>query len=731
MMKKFIAAAAILAAVFSCSKEQNVPSPEENTSKPITIQASFADMNTKVSFEASYDAYGKPAAMALTWADGDKLRVYNHADKTQYSDFELTGGKGTKSGSFTGTPVAATSYDVEIVNGEVTYGTQTQPSDGETTNLKYMASVQGITDLSTLVFDNFSSVLAITAQMPSSAIAAKIKSVDITASEAIFNGGNTLTIEFVTIGDAGNDGILHFFANLPQGDQAIAAGITLMVKFNAPGEAHDVYTRFLTLGAQTFTADKLNAININATQTDKHAGATSCDGSSAEKAYLIGDKYQMAAMSSLMVAGETRYFKMVADVDLHGISWTPLNNADPYTKKVSFDGDHHTVSNLNIVTTDMKYPSFAGVLCGEVNNVTFDKASIDCDIQKGAVIAGILGQDGAPANCNNVAVTNSTVVLTADMGGIFATQANVIGTMSHCSVSKSSVSANQRVGALIGSLVDYDEISDCSAEDVTVTSANYYAGGLIGQSNGTGDIIRCHSTGIVIANHTSYARTGGLIGYLIKGSVEDCYSTCDVTVKGQYGSGLLGQIKSGTVKKCHATGTVSSSNHYAAGLVGLIESNGSATIEKSYYNGTISTPTGSSGKAQSGGVIGYMDSNSSASISNCYTAGSWAGRRWFGGIVGGTKTDAKSLNVTNCFTMASITGSPSGAIVGANNLPTVSTTCSGCIAWWESGSLVATGNAPTYSSCYVGKTGTISAKATEFGWDANIWDLTGDVPVLK
>ena len=734
-MKKWyvIAAVAMAALMLSCSKEAQTPetNPTEKTSGVITINATLADLNTKVAFTPDYTDH-KTTSMILAWADGDKLRVYNHADKTQYSDFDLAAGSiGQKTGSFSGTPVTAASYDVEIINGAVDFGAQTQPSDGVTSDLKYMAQASEVTNLASISFTEFSSVLSITAQMPSTAVAATVKSVDITASEAIFNSGNTLTITLGTPGDADTDGILHLFANLPVGDKAIPAGTTLLMHFNAPGEAHDVYTRFVELPATTFKANKLNTINVNASQSDKHAGPVSCDGSDASKAYLIGDKYQMGSMSSLMVAGQTKYFKMVDDVDLDGITWTPLNNADPYTKKVSFEGDNHTVSNLSIVTTDMKYPSFVGVLCGEVNNVTFDKASIDGDAQKGAVVAGILGQDGAPANCNNVAVTNSTVVLTADMGGIFATQANVIGTMSHCSVSKSSVSAKQRVGALIGSLVDYDEISDCSAEDVTVTSANYYAGGLIGQSNGTGVIIRCHSTGKVIANHTSYARSGGLIGYLIQGSVEDCYSTCDVTLKGQYGSGLLGQIKSGTVKKCHATGTVSSSNHYAAGLVGLIESNGSAIIEKSYYNGTISTPTGSSGKAQSGGVIGYMDSNSSASISNCYTAGSWAGRRWFGGIVGGTKADAKSLNVTNCFTMASITGSPFGAIVGANNMPSASITCSGCIAWWESGNLVATGNNPTSSSCYIGNTGTISAKATELGWDTTIWNLTGDIPVLK
>lgn len=569
MMKKFIAAAAILAAVFSCSKEQNVPSPEENTSKPITIQASFVDMNTKVSFEASYDAYGKPAAMALTWADGDKLRVYNHADKTQYSDFELTGGKGTKSGSFTGTPVAAISYDVEIVNGEVTYGTQTQPSDGETTNLKYMASVQGITDLSTLVFDNFSSVLAITAQMPSSAIAAKIKSVDITASEAIFNGGNTLTIEFVTIGDAGNDGILHFFANLPQGDQAIAAGITLMVKFNAPGEAHDVYTRFLTLGAQTFTADKLNAININATQTDKHAGSSTCDGSSAEKAYLIGDKYQMAEISNLLSTTSKKYFKLVDDITV--TSWSSIDcNAKG---AIALDGNNKTISGLNA-------PLFA-FLDGEVSNLNITNATISSSGNYYGVLVRSITKD----NCE----------------------------ISNVTVSNSSVSGARHVGGLIGRIDGPTscKVTNCSA-DVNVTGSSYYLGGLIGYMTG-GTIEGCHATGDVTCNLSgTYAHIGGLIGTVVGGTIKNCYAIGDVketvTGKGALLGGLIGDFAGpATLSNSYATGNVTNSYTRAGGLVGGI-GKCEVSIRDCYCTGDVTANN------DSGGFVGYVENDAAANL---------------------------------------------------------------------------------------------------------------------
>lgn len=635
MMKKFIAAAAILAAVFSCSKEQNVPSPEENTSKPITIQASFADMNTKVSFEASYDAYGKPAAMALTWADGDKLRVYNHADKTQYSDFELTGGKGTKSGSFTGTPVAATSYDVEIVNGEVTYGTQTQPSDGETTNLKYMASVQGITDLSTLVFDNFSSVLAITAQMPSSAIAAKIKSVDITASEAIFNGGNTLTIEFETIGDAGNDGILHFFANLPQGDQAIAAGTTLMVKFNAPGEDHDVYTRFITLGAQTFTADKLNAINISAANSASFANTSTTNIGQSTNPYLIGDKYQLAAIASELSTSEKKYFKLIDDITLSG--WNSINcNDKDKGGAIDFDGNGKTISSLN--------KPFFEFFNGKVSDLTLSNATLSA---AGSNYYGVLARtvDGA----NSCELTNVSVI-------------------------NSSVTAKGTIGGLVGKIDSSTActLTNCSA-DVAVTGTAYYVGGLVGQ------------------------------------------------------------VTKGTLTHCSATGVVSTSSYYASALVGFIH--GTVSIEKCYATGDIK-PTVDNTVANTGGIVGYMDASADLTILNCYYAGTigtdaFKHRRWSGGILGRTGNGSK-ISVTNCYASFFVkTGNANvdGALVG--NSESSSVTCSGYVGWSSFSKMAGTGTTVSADGNYLGTEGTISAKAKEFGWDANIWDLTGDVPVLK
>ena len=87
-----LASAALCALALSCAREPMNPmdpaepeDPREEAAAPITIRATVEELTTRVDFTPSYTG-GKPASMALTWAEGDKLRVYDHADRSRYSD---------------------------------------------------------------------------------------------------------------------------------------------------------------------------------------------------------------------------------------------------------------------------------------------------------------------------------------------------------------------------------------------------------------------------------------------------------------------------------------------------------------------------------------------------------------------------------------------------------------------------------------------------------------------
>ena len=766
-MKKLyvIAAVAMAALTLSCSKEAQTPETNstEKTSGVITINATLADLNTKVAFTPGYTDH-KTTSMTLAWADGDKLRVYNHADKTQYSDFDLDAACiGTKSGSFTGTPVTAASYDVEIINGAVDFGAQTQLSDGVTSDLKYMAMASEVTNLASISFTEFSSVLSITAQMPSTAVAAAIKSVDITASEAIFNSGNTLTITLGALGDADADGILHLFANLPVGDKAIPAGTTLLMHFNAPGEAHDVYTRFVELPATTFKANKLNTINVNATQSDKHAGPATCDGSSAAKAYLIGDEYQMAAVKDLMEAGKTKHFKLLNDIDMTGITWSMLNEPSPYDQLIDFDGNNKTISNL---PGTMFY-----VFKGSIKNLTLDSPVITNGGQKGGFAQYVQGTDNYITNVD-VCNVSEFEACSGGCGGLIGRinggeDGKTTATIVDCDVTNVPVNSGGKAGGFIGSVEAKVIIENCTCTGNDVYNSNHYAGGMIGYADKEISLTRCY-TDMNVATNKKY-RVGGLIGWAVKGSVHQCHAKGNVS-GGQYLGGLIGTVSNAdgdtfTISEsCYTDGTVTPSGNSDGGLVGSKEGAGAFSITNCYVSGNVID----SGHQRLGGILANHYAGTST-LENCYFSGTLRANACIGGIVGWVQTDG--LSVTRCISaptelhatqnVADNNRYASGLVIGyGKGSGTPKMVVNHCYRTPSANFLdysgIATINVKEdhdfittaaaipkrhdlpYGYYHHGQekdSATISALAqrTDIGgaWDSSIWDFTEDLPRLK
>lgn len=641
-MKKIVyIALAAFAVATSCSKE-NASIEDQNTKAEIvTISATISESMTKVAFDPSYIG-GKPTELALTWAEGDQIRVYNHANRSQYKDFTLAANSvGKKKGVFEGEAISAASYDVEVINGAFDYASQTQPSDGETTGLKYLASANNIADYSTINFTDFSSVLAITAKMPSTAIAAKIKSVDITASENIFNGGNNLTITLGSVGDADNDGILHFYATLPQGDQDITDGTTLTVHFNAPDTDHTVYTRYIEMDGCTFISNNLNTININATNSASYANASTTDIGTSANPYLIGDKYQMLAMSSQLSSEATVYFKLIDDIDMTGTDWSPLNPDSPYNLKVNFDGNNKTVSHLG---GTMFY-----VFKGSIKNLTLDAPTISTGNQKGGFAQYIQGTDNYVTNVDvcNVATFEAA---SGNCGGLIGRINNgetgkTSATIVECDVTNVPVNSTGTAGGLIGYVEGVKVvISNCNVTGNTVSTTNHYAGGLIARAAGEVVVSNCHTNMVVSA--TGKYRIGGLIGWAETGSVEQCYAEGNIS-GAQYMGGLIGTVSNtagdsfSISKSCYITGSITPTKSINGGLVGSKEGAGSLSIRNCYSSASIIA----SGPQRAGGILGNHYAGTST-LENCYFSGRIEINACIGGIVGWVETSG--LSVTRC-----------------------------------------------------------------------------------
>ena len=592
-------------AVLSCTK----PGTETGPSATVCINAVLSDALTKVTFTPG-EKDGKPL-MSLTWAEGDMLRVYDHEDHTQFSDFSLEASSiGQKTGKFSGPQIIASSYDVAVLNASVNYAEQTQPKDGDAGDLKYIASAENISSYASVTFTDISSVLRVQAKLPSTEAVAAIASVDILASEPIFhNSGKSLRINLSATADEGADSILDLFAYLPAGTHSIPAGTALLVKFRAPGTSHDVYSRYLELPAQSFSAGKLNTIRINCADTDRFAGAS--DNGSEAAPYLIADKYQMQAMPGLLAAGEKKYFKLVDDVDMEGAAWTPV---DAKTAYVSLDGGGKTLSNFTVTGASDPAGLFS-TLNGQVKDLTIAGASVTATTGAVGILAGDLGNSGSEtASVEGVCISGCHTGSSSfsGVGGILAGNIRKAGTMvKDVTVSGSDVtSTNNYVGGLVGyvrftSTFERCRISACAVRGKDISGGMF---GSLGASSQAPECTLCFVDNTTVSG--SYRRVGGIAGWHQAGTISSCGVESDVSVSStSYDVGGITGIQdaAATLSDSYSRAGVSGTDN-VGGLVGRL----SGTVRGCYASGA---PSASSATGKAGGLVGMV--NSGATVSKC------------------------------------------------------------------------------------------------------------------
>jgi hypothetical protein len=149
---------------------------------------------------------------------------------------------------------------------------------------------------------------------------------------------------------------------------------------------------------------------------------------------------------------------------------------------------------------------------------------------------------------------------------------------------------NAGAGWYVGSLVGYlleGTINNCYVQDIHI-SGTVYVGGLVGYNDGTISNCCSYSIGAVLGDSA-----GGLAGYNLYGIISNCYSTVKLVGNSWIG-GLVGCNWYGTISNCYSSGSVTG-NHYVGGLVGY---NQQGRVFGSYWD------TETSGQATSAGGIG-------------------------------------------------------------------------------------------------------------------------------
>ncbi|MCH5216189.1 MAG: T9SS type A sorting domain-containing protein [Muribaculaceae bacterium] len=212
--------------------------------------------------------------------------------------------------------------------------------------------------------------------------------------------------------------------------------------------------------------------------------------------YLLGTPEDLLEMRSVLQYGKMTHFKMIADIDMAGVTnWVPLNTSgnvqialnegatdeeaaivekespafgsdEEYTRFIGFDGDGHFIKNL-ICRTDpgydqyraargWSYKSFFGVLAGYCRNTGFEGCTFVDNNMGGGLIAGYLGHPKYTAagydetvieNCYIAGAVKQTG--TSYLGGIVGNVASK-STIKNCGV---LVAAYGTGGAMVGGLI--------------------------------------------------------------------------------------------------------------------------------------------------------------------------------------------------------------------------------------------------------------------------------------
>jgi|GEM_PF-1376763 len=363
--------------------------------------------------------------------------------------------------------------------------------------------------------------------------------------------------------------------------------------------------------------------------------------------------YQVSSAAQLQNINDnlSAYYKLTANIDLSGVDFTPIGNADSGAFSGCFDGNGYTISNLNIFAG--KYAGLFGYNEGTVKNVKLENIYVygsqyvggvvaynselgvvsDCSVTGGSVesdggldivfAGGICGYsegtvEGYFFNSANV-ITNVSGVVSVT-GGIIGRQSVTpieICAENSGTIYTKSYDKNAICGGIIASNLVQVTINNSSnsgtielTSDSESNSRSFYAGGFVGYSGSDLVIYNSSNYGSISSSCpcmlTANSYCGGIVGY--------ANNTVSINKTGN----------SGSVYSFASTHWASSSEKIQSLSAGLIAQGGSrTTIMDSYNVGIVDADYSSSYAVASRrgyGLIGYVAQYCSAIINNSFSS---------------------------------------------------------------------------------------------------------------
>lgn len=662
--------------LFSCVKEVNdvQPSFRDGVTIRVTIPE---DLYTKVAFTPEDNKLG------ISWQEGDVIRVISNEDSQVYTLTKLIS---AHEAEFTGAAVAGTSFDIlcpgtyaSVEEAEADTDTPAQTGNGSTAHLRFRALLSGVNQYTDIAFTSSwasahggtlkqGAAVKIVAELPGGVSTLKRVGIGL-------NGENySLPLTGVDVSASAQK--LTAYMMLPWEDIALPNGSS--VALYVMDTDNEVYSRTLTVsGDKTILQGRMNSFGGSTTISGLAIQDYVSGSGTAANPYLIANARQLNNMHSTLTGGTTLYFKLLEDIDASGISnWTPLNATAPFDKGMDLDGAGQTISGLT--SSGVTYASFAGVLYGNLHDLTFSGATINATSKCG-VVAGFLGTTAKDyarlATCTNVTVKDSEVSSSAAAGG-FAGHVRGKGAVTGCKVINTTVNGTSHLGgfAAIADISGIDKyevpaiFSSCEVEGVTLNQ-NYasasealYTGGFIGESFQAHSFIDCKVKGTTItATKAAVSNVGGFVGYTgyAGANFKNCEvdNACTVTTHGQHTGGFVGYATtSDAYHSCSSAATVSAEASWVGGFAGY--ACGAPAFTDCSASGNVS------GQRFVGGFVGVAEN---ASFTDCsYTGGTVTGNTTDtnareGGFVGSALS---GITFQGCYVSGARVEAPTAGRVG-------------------------------------------------------------------
>ena len=331
--------------------------------------------------------------------------------------------------------------------------------------------------------------------------------------------------------------------------------------------------------------------------------------------------------------------ELTADIDMSGYDWIPIGNSDTQFFAGTFDGNDHTISNLNMSNDSAcgNYLGLFGATAAAIRDVHVTGEFSDLS-------SGTSGYYFGPV----VGFTNGDVIgCTADFtvrGADDKLRGQIIGgvvgfitgpgetpiKMENC-VSYTNISGtvnNAFVGGVAGVIANTETINCRNYGTISVSAGTsyVYAGGITGQTQTGAVLDHCINSGDITHNPASNPASaiGGICGRVSTASqLICCTNNGDLDTMAGYAGGIVGATYYGnsgtvtTITQCLNNGAVSSkySNASVAGLVAQIGSGGITEVTANISLGQLSAESTS---AIIHPVVAKVSASSTVTISSNY-----------------------------------------------------------------------------------------------------------------